>query len=337
MAQTNRSNNKNSNNSKEKKTKKPNIVYRSWVGVERFFKMYFKNFKSLLIANLVFAVPLAVGFLAAFLISNSTPALYGNIFIWFIPIIIAMPFYPAILQVCRDIMSGKQVNGIKTVLKGLKNNIKPFILHGFVFYLAALISYLSIAFYSAAAGVNSMMYVILGICVVISLYMLFIFYLVPLITVTLDIKMRYVYKNAALMSIMETPRCILVTVDLVLLALAVSTIFLFTPNRTVIIVILAVLAATILPSMVGFITTYCLYNRVEAVLIKEDEGAEKLEESEVQAQKDEQKRLEEEQLREDAKKIIDDVKNSRDEYVYHNGRMIKRSLLLEKYSDEDDD
>ncbi|HIQ81374.1 MAG TPA: YesL family protein [Candidatus Scatavimonas merdigallinarum] len=294
-----------------------------------FFGGYFKRFPSILTANLFFAAPLAVSGAVVWGLSFLFPL---NIFIQLLPIPLCAPFFAGVVQVTRDMIAGKKEKAVPTFFKGLKNNWRQFLLHGVIFYLAILLDYFSIVFYYAAAATNPLFYVLFGLCLFILLFLLFMFFYVPVITVTLELPMRYVYKDAALMAVWELPSNFLSVLCLLALTAVVSTLFMLSGNYTANWIIAAVLLVAVLPATVCYIVHFFVYPKVDKMLIQKDKPREN----------DETRQKMQETIKESLQKdpafkeALQEKANQDDAYVFHNGRMIKRAKLEEYYRNEHD-
>lgn len=291
------------------------------------FSILFKKFPALLLANLLFAIPLAVSSVAVWLIGTYLIPL--NIFIQLLPIPICMPFYAGITQVTRDLLRDGKVRPLHAFWKGLKNNFRQFLIHGIIMYLAVLIDYFSIVFYYAAAQTNGMFYILFGFCLVLLLFLVFLFFYVPVITVTVDLKLRHIYKNAALMALWELPANLLALLGLVVLTAVVSTFFMLTGNYTANLIIAGVLLVLVLPAFVSAIINFFVYPKIQAVLVEGEKRAAK------DKQEKEPAALEEELGDPALEEVLREKAKGSEEYVFHNGRMIKRSLLEEYYGQDD--
>lgn len=298
------------------------------------FACLFKKYPKLLIANLLFAVPLAVSVLIVWLIGEYVMPL--NIFFQLLPVLICMPFYAGMTQVTRELVRGKPVKPFETFMKGLKNNFRQFLIHGVIMYLAILIDYFSIVFYFAAAKTNGMFYFLFGFCLLVMLFLVFLFFYVPLITVTIDQKLRHIYKNAALMAIWELPANLCALIGLVVLTAVISTIFMLTGNYTANLIIAGVLAVLVVPGYVSVIINYFAFPKIEKVLILGQREAEK---GKDKGEKETPSQSLEEELENnpEAESLLREKAKGNEEYVFHNGRMIKRSLLEEYYAGEPED
>lgn len=282
---------------------------------EGFFTLYFKNFKSLLLTNLLFALPLLLSAGIAYLIAWCIGRF--DLFILTLPVIFAFPCYAGVTQVTKDIVKGGKINVFQSFKKGIKNNVKYFIFHGIILYLVILITYFSISFYWVGGAVNSAMYVMFALSVLIGIILLFTMYFVPLITVTIEVSFKHVYKNAFLMAFGELPSNFLVTLFLVIMALIFFTISLISTNLILTLIILGALIVFLAPSTVSLIINARLYPKI-AKLFKIEVPVKKTDKSN-ESKEPKVKKME--------KIDIEKIKRTDSDYVFHHGRMIKKSAL----------
>ena len=172
------------------------------VALTGFFSSLFHNLPRLLLTNVLFALPFAVIFGIFFLINTLTGI--NSMFIYFLTIIPLFPSYAGVTQVTSHMVRGEEnVDVFSNFIGGIKENLLRFLIHGVVMYAAVFISYYSIVLYLGLGSKNGMFYVPLVICILIAIFFLFMFFYVPPMTVTFDIKMKDIYKNSALMTIGE--------------------------------------------------------------------------------------------------------------------------------------
>ena len=172
------------------------------VALTGFFSSLFHNLPRLLLTNVLFALPFAVIFGIFFLINTLTGI--NSMFIYFLTIIPLFPFYAGVTQVTSHMVRGEEnVDVFSNFIGGIKENLLRFLIHGVMMYAAVFISYYSIVLYLGLGLKNGMFYVPLVICILIAIFFLFMFFYVPPMTVTFDIKMKDIYKNSALMTIGE--------------------------------------------------------------------------------------------------------------------------------------
>lgn len=99
-------------------------------------------------------------------------------------------------------------------------------MNGVIVYLAYVILSFSIFFYSTRVSDNWMFMIPLAVCCILSILMLFAQYYIPVMIVTFDLKLRHIYRNAFIFSIMGLLRNLMITAILAGLFIA----FLFLPG-----------------------------------------------------------------------------------------------------------
>ena len=92
-----------------------------------------------------------------------------------------------------------------------------------IVYVAYVFLSFSIFFYSNQMGSNWLYIIPFAICAILLLLMLFAQYYIPLMIVTMDLKLRHIYRNAFIFAILGLPRNILIT--LILVAMVVGTLY----------------------------------------------------------------------------------------------------------------
>lgn len=296
---------------------------------EVLLERYFKNFPKILLLNLIFFVPSLVfggiSWLLVRMAGNSTALV---VVLGLLPMIPLFPFYAGVVAVCRNIARGDEnVNVFPLFFSAIKENFFSFLLHGAVFYAATLLSFFSISMYVGMLSLSWFFYVLLFICIVIVLFVFFTMFYVPLMTVTFDIKLRHVYKNAFLMSFGEFKNNLFATFALaVVLAVSVTIIFLLGSNFTAIMLIFIVLWALVLPATCTFSVIFFIYDGMYNLITQKEERKRELEETIANGGKKVQKK---ETFREEDFSDIDvsSLKNP-DDYIFHNGKMVKQSVII---------
>lgn len=280
------------------------------------FPKYMRSLPQFVLSNLMFAMPMAASFLIVWLIEKFTVPV---IFIRFLPILTLTPFYCGLCKITKDAISGRKIDGIKDFFRALASNLKSAVLHGIIFYVVSIIDYFSIVFYYRAAARSSAMYILLGVCVALAIITVFCFFYVSLITVTLDIKFKYIYKDAFFMSIGELPRNFLALLSCSACAAIVTMLFTLTGTFIGAVIFLVILLIFILPVTVSYFVNATLYPSVYRLLICNEEAAST--DCDVQL------------MQQFETKPIDSrlLQGDEDELVFYDGKMIKRSKLIEIY------
>jgi len=293
-----------------------------------FFKLYFKNFKAMLITNLLFAVPLIVASALVYGLACLTKQTEN---LWFMGLIIVLiyPFFSGVTQVTKDIVKNQdsKFKVYQTYKKGLKNNFWLFTLYGVLLYAATIISYYSIVLYFNMASRSWFFYIPLFITVLIALFILFMGFALPILTVTINIKLRYYFKNAALMAIGELPMNFYVAITTTALLSACLSISVFTGYLVAGLIVLGAALFLILPTGISYCAVYRLYPKIEKVFdIEKPQEKKAFSKMPVAIPTDD-----------NGEPIKRSDTADDEDYVFVNGKMIKKSQVpVMEYIDESD-
>ncbi len=293
-----------------------------------FFKLYFKNFKSMFVGNILFSVPLVIASTIIYLLAM---AINQTTNLWFLALVIILvyPFYSGVTQITKDIVKGGKdtIKPFQAFKKGIKNNIKYFALYGVFIYLSVIISYYSISLYLSFASKSWIFYIPAFIALLISLFLLFMSFSLPILTVTLELKLKHYIKNAALMSFGEILMNFYVAVTTFVLISACLSLSLYTGNPIAGVIVLIIAVLLILPTGISYCSVYRLYPRMERLFELEPKEEEKsFPTMPVPVPTDDE-----------GNPINLNSGNDSEGYVFVNGRMIKKSLANTiEYIDESD-
>lgn len=292
-----------------------------------FFKLYFKNFKVMLIGNILFSVPLIVAIVLICVLAYAFKQL-DNVWFLSLAIVLFFPFYSGVTQITKDVVKGgkKTIKPLQAYKKGIKNNIKYFALYGVLIYLCVVTSYYSVSLYLNLASQSWIFYIPAFVAVLISIFLLFMSFSLPILTVTLELKLKYYFKNAALMALGELPINFYTAITSMALFVACLTIAILSGNVIIGTIILLLEVLLILPTGISYCAVYRLYPKME-----------KLFELEIQ---DEEKRFPKMPVAvptDDEGNPIHTHNDDGEGYVFVNGKMIKKSLANNyEYIDESD-
>lgn len=293
--------------------------------IELFFSQYFNNFGKMLLTNLLFAIPSAVVFVGLYYL-NMAIFQAVNIIFSSIAIILLYPFYAGVVMVVRDIVrEDRNIPVVATFFSAIRRNFWRFLLHGVCVCAATLLSYFAINFYSGMASGMWIMYVLLFFCLIVVLLALYTSFYLPLMTLTYDLKLRYLYKNSFLMSIGEFKHNIFATLALAILAGITMTATAFLPNATVLAVVFGVLWALFLPAASTFCYVFFIYDGMADMIENKEEHVRKLNERRTGvAGADKPAAI---NAADYSDIDVNQLKDT-DDFIYHNGRMVKQSTLL---------
>lgn len=293
---------------------------------------YFNNFPKLLFTNLIFLLPLAVSFFLCYLLN----VLLKTSIVFFLMILLCLPFYSGVVLVTRNIARGdKDIRVFNDFLKAFKNNFLQFLLHGFIGTIIALLGYFAFNFYSQHLDIW-FFYVILFLCIIIAIICMFAYFYIPLMTVTFDIKMKYIYKNSFLMALGEIKNNFFATLCIVIVAAILLTLFMFTYNiRVLFYILVVVIFGLILPSTISFIINFFIYDGMYDMIANNEEKVEQIignNGNESNTKKPSQNIITDNDEDFDISKLKDT-----DDYIYYKGKMIKQSTLLKELKNKEND
>ena len=289
---------------------------------EVFFERYFGNFHRILLTNLIFAVPSAAVFALFWFLGQ---ALLGGFSLAFLmlAIIPLYPFYAGVVMVSRDIARGdSDVEVFKVFVAAVRDNFARFLLHGAAVCAASVFSYLSVSLYISLLSVSWLMYIVLFFCFLVALLMLYASFYLPLLSVTYDLKLKYLYKNSFLMSFGEIKNNFFATLALALVALICVTVTMISRSVLMLVIILAALWALFIPATCSFCCCFFIYGGMTAVMREKSERS--AEKSSAPSADRPSLKLEDEDYSDiDISKLKDN-----DDFIFYNGKMMKQSALL---------
>ncbi len=231
-----------------------------------FFKLYFANFKTMFLGNLFFSLPLL---LAGGVVYGMALLTKQSDNMWFLGLVIPLiyPFFAGITQITKDVVKihTKPVSAWLSFKKGLKNNAQYFVLYGILIYVTFIISYYSLIFYYKMALMDKIFYVPLFVAVLITLFLLFMTFSLPILTVTMKLELRYYFKNSALMAIGELPMNFYILITTCVLISACFTLSMMTPYPVLGISIMIFSFFLLLPTGISYCSVYRLYPKIEDV------------------------------------------------------------------------
>lgn len=290
---------------------------------EILLEKFFTNLSKILLINLLFSVPSLLVFTAFYFINQ---AIFGDVNIVFslLSIIFIYPFYAGMVKVVRNIVRGDdEINVFQVFISGIKENFLPFLLHGVVVSAVSIISFASIDLYINMLSQSWIFGALLFFCIIVVLFVFFTTLYLPLMTVTFDLPLRYIYKNSFLMSYGEFKSNIFATLAMTVLTAILLTVMLVSGSTLVLVIIIGVLWALLIPAAYTFIYVFFIY-----------EGMYHMVSGEGKKDYDKDKKDTEEKPKAPAVEEADfssiDVSKLKDtdDYIFFNGKMVKQSTLL---------
>lgn len=302
---------------------------------EILLERFFGNFHRILLTNLLFAIPSTVFFAAVYFLNIKLFDGAVSLPVALLAIIPLFPFYSGVVMVCRNIARGdEKVRVVHDFLTAIKENFLRFLLHGAVIYVVITLSVLSIMMYVSMLSVSWLFYALLFFSILIALFLLYTVFYLPLMTITYDLPLKHIYKNSFLMSFGEFKNNFFATVALTIVFGICFTITAFINSVTALIITLAAMWVLLIPASVTFMIVFFIYDGMTALISSKDEVSRELTNSinkSLSEQRDKQSPVKEE---EDFSDIDITTLKDTDDYIFHNGRMVKQSTILRRIREQ---
>lgn len=275
------------------------------------FTRFFSRFPKLLLAGLLYSIPLAIFTGIFVLISYLTS--FNNVIIWGLGIIPSTPFLAGLVMVIRKYAIEKQdVSVINTFFTAVRDNLKKFIFHGIVLYAIVACSFFALLYYYTLAQSD----VVFGS--VLTLYMLFttllivMMFYVPIMTITYELRLRDIYKNSFLLIFGKILRNLIALVFVAVVTAAALLVLIFSQG------VWFVVAAVIITALYPMIACYII-NAIIAKGLQDTVGKFVGVEPE--------KELTAEDIEHEQQVIAN--ADSTSDYIFVNGRMVKNNSKSE--------
>ncbi|MCH5202973.1 MAG: hypothetical protein J1F17_07180 [Oscillospiraceae bacterium] len=292
---------------------------------ENLVSIYFRNLHKIIFANLLFMTPvLGIGTLLYFL---TKPLGYiATVFLTMLTVVICFPLYAGVNKVTRNLAREEDVKVFSAFTEAVVSNYKQFLIHSIFLYFILTIGIFSFRFYTyMASEIGGIMYVLLVSVIAIAVWLLFTFFYIPIMTVTFDLSIKNIYKNSALMAIGEIKlNAVSLFSIFILTAICGTPVFFSGSHVWLLIAITFGMLLLIYPVSANFISNFFVQSNMMMMLTGRADEAHDIKSMEEKLQK----------LRNETKDElegidIEKVKKSKEDYIFHNGKMMKKELLLE--------
>lgn len=162
------------------------------------FSRFFTRFPKLMLAGLMYSVPLAV-FTGIFVLISRLSG-FNNVIVWGLGIIPSTPFLAGLVMVIRKYAIEKlDVPVVRTFFAAVKDNLARFILHGIVIYVIVACSFFAILYYYTLSADDPVFGSVLTLYLLFTVLLLVMMFYVPIMTVTYELRIRDIYKNSFLL------------------------------------------------------------------------------------------------------------------------------------------
>lgn len=314
----------------------------------RFFEIYFRKFSKLVQLNLIFLLPTIAAIVMMIglyfcpthiilKIPSPDSSVQMDIWNWYIlplPLILLTPFTAGLTIVTRNFAREEHAFVWSDFWESVKNNWKPFLLNGLVFYLVYFILSFSIIYYYVNASSNSFYYIPFWVCIVIAVLFLFAQYYLPVMFVTFDLKFGQFYKNALIFILAGFGRNFLVTLILgVLLFLILAVI----PVMPLTVMLFLLFFLFIVFSFVSYLINFAVYPVINQYMIQPYQQAKEKERHAAGKEEAPKDPLEEKfpGIFSSGQEEESD-EGSDGDYVYTNGKLVRKSDLTSQKEEKKD-
>lgn len=299
-----------------------------------FFSIFGGRLTKLMQLNLLFMVPfiviLALSLVLFFLpitrydlifVKGSVTYQFSlwNFYVVPLPMILLSPFFAGLTYVTRNFARREHAFIYMDSKEAVAKNWKQFLANGVVTYLLYVLLSFADIYYFASMNESWVYGIPFAVCVMATLIFVFASYYIPVMMLMFDLKLGQIYKNALIFSILGIVRNLIIT--------GVTVVFLFVGWKcltyNLLTVLLLLLFIVLLAfSFFSFLVNYCVYPIIEKYLIIPYYGEHKDDQPSDFKFKYERNEEDEEENNDD------DLPQS--EYVYYNGRLMKREDLQKR-------
>lgn len=292
-------------------------------GPGRYFAVYFRKFWSLCFVNLIYLIVLLPVVAVCWTLTNLVTTFgYGNIFTYllcFLPSICLAPANAGITKVTRDFVREEPGFIWSDFWESAKKNLKQSFAVSAIGYVGTALFILTGSFYYGLIDGSSFLSMIpFAMCVSLAFIFLFVLMYAQLMVVTLDLKLKPLIKNAAILSIVALGKNFLAAfLCIVFLGMYALVIYLGLGSYGALVLML-LLTVMIIFALVSYTANYITFPVIQKYIIEPYYAAnpDQTAEGVIQAMnKEPEDKGEEEEERE------------LPEYVYENGRMVHRSVI----------
>ncbi len=293
------------------------------------FSNLFRNIPRLVLLNLIFAVPLGAVFsLLWLLVSALDPEYNIRLLMMLLTVPLSYPFFSGIVRITSKMSAGEEkVEIFRNYFHTVRENFLRFLVHGIVLYVAVIFSYYSLSLYIKLVSQNAVFFGPLLISIIVMVCFCFMFFYIPLLTVTFEMPMKNIYKNSLLMSYGELKKNFTALLGLFFLTVISMTLLIACyGSRIAVVIVTALLLALFVPAIAAFIIHAAIYERMYAMITDKSTQTQAVNEK-IRAQTKPDKTQTRAEFLAMVRGFELDESIPDDEYVYFNGKMVKKSVI----------
>lgn len=227
----------------------------------RFFELLFRKFWNLIQLNLIFCVPVFVALLLGYFLSRFTTLSL----ILYAPLILISPFVAGLTFVTRNYAREEHAFVFSDFIEAVQKNWLYFLINGLILFAVYFILQVAMSYYQAQVEKNWFFMLPLSLCIGVSVLFGFAQYYIPVMIITFNLKLKDIYKNAMIFSIIGLWRNLLLTVILAVIAFGIYLLMFLSPLTFALDLALLVF---ILFAFCMFLINFTVYPLVDKVMIQ---------------------------------------------------------------------
>lgn len=195
---------------------------------------------------------------------NSELNLYDT-YVTYLPLILLTIPLSGTMVVARRLANGDYAFVLNETLKGIKENWKPFLINGIICYSYYVTASFAFMYYLSEVNNNWLFYVPLVFVILVSIVFVMMQFYVPVMIVSVNIKLRHVYKNSLILCVAGLIKNILF---IIILAIIIAFYIMFVPIMNGTLLIGLVLLAVIIPAFIMYAQCFLFYPVIDLLVIQ---------------------------------------------------------------------
>ena len=186
-------------------------------------------------------------------------------YVTYLPLILLSIPYSGAMVVARRLANGDYAFVWAEFAKGVKDNWKPFLINGIICYAFYVVGSFALMFYLASAKDNWLFYIPLIFVIIVSVVFIMMQFYIPLMIVSVNIKLRHVYKNSLILcaaGILKSVLFIFIT------GAIIAFYILFVPIMNGTLLIGIILLLVIVPAFIMYSQAFIFYPVIDLLVIQ---------------------------------------------------------------------
>ncbi|MFI3326049.1 MAG: hypothetical protein R3Y35_07725 [Clostridia bacterium] len=303
--------------------------------ISKYLVVYHRRFSKFIQLNLTFMIPVLLAIVASTALFFAPVSRYvlsvtfgnyvyelntWNIYVMTLPFFLLSPFWGGVMVVARRLAKEEYCFIWSEYWKGVKENWKQFFVNGIVLYIIYVLASFSLIYYNTMVYENLLFFVPMGLIICMILSALFTQYYVGVLIVSMELKLKQIYKNAFIFSVLGWKKNLICSVALLIPCAIIAFCLLF---NIISMLIAGILLIFVFFSFQAYSNCYICYPVFVKYVVNPPEDT-----SNVLADSIMKDETFEESIANIAKKAEEQkAENEAPKYVYVNGKLIRSDEL----------